>query len=104
MRSFFAALSGSDIAGRASGLLEALTVPVLVFFGALFALAKPNDQLARRARAGGASPAGGRQSCGFSPVPARCSSRAPDLDGVQVFWVERAVDAGGDRVPPVASE
>jgi predicted PurR-regulated permease PerM len=42
---FFGDLSGSDIAGRASGLLEALTVPVLVFFGALFALAKPNEQL-----------------------------------------------------------
>lgn len=44
-RDFFSGLSGTEVAGRAGGLLEALTVPVLIFFGGLFALAKPNDRL-----------------------------------------------------------
>ena len=44
-RNFFGDLSGSDVAARAGGFLEAMTVPVLIFFGALFALAKPNEGL-----------------------------------------------------------
>src|SRR5690606_8505384 len=44
-RDFFANLSGGDVVGRAGGLLEALALPVLVFFGSLFALAKPNERL-----------------------------------------------------------
>lgn len=44
-RDFFGGLSGSEVLGRAGGLLEALTLPVLIFFGALFALARPNDHL-----------------------------------------------------------
>lgn len=44
-RSLLGDVSGSDVIGRAGGLLEALAVPILVFFGALFALAKPNERL-----------------------------------------------------------
>ena len=44
-RDFFADLSGRDVIGRASGLLEWITLPVLVFFGAIFALGKPNERL-----------------------------------------------------------
>lgn len=44
-RSFLGNVSGSDVIGRAGGLLEALAVPILVFFGAFFALAKPNERL-----------------------------------------------------------
>lgn len=44
-RDFFGDLSGRDIIGRAGGLLEWLTIPVLIFIGAIFALAKPNDRL-----------------------------------------------------------
>ena len=36
---------GSQSLGRAFGLLEALFIPVVIFFGALFALARPNDRL-----------------------------------------------------------
>lgn len=42
---FFGNLQGQDVLGRASGLLEILMVPVLIFFGAIFALGKPNDRL-----------------------------------------------------------
>jgi predicted PurR-regulated permease PerM len=45
VRAFFGDLSGRDVIGGAGGFLQALTVPVLVFFGALFALAKPNERL-----------------------------------------------------------
>ena len=38
-------ISGSDVIGRAGGLIEALAVPVLIFFGGLFALANPNERL-----------------------------------------------------------
>lgn len=44
-RSLLGNVSGSDVIGRAGGLVEALAVPVLIFFGALFALAKPNERL-----------------------------------------------------------
>jgi predicted PurR-regulated permease PerM len=44
-RDFFANLSGREMLGRAGGLLEWATIPVLVFFGGIFALAKPNDRL-----------------------------------------------------------
>lgn len=44
-RDFFADLGGRDVLGRAGGLLEWLTIPVLIFFGGIFALAKPNDRL-----------------------------------------------------------
>jgi predicted PurR-regulated permease PerM len=37
--------SGTQMFGNAVGLLEALFIPVVVFFGALFALARPNDRL-----------------------------------------------------------
>jgi predicted PurR-regulated permease PerM len=42
---FFADLGGRGLIGRAGGLLEWLFIPVLVFFGAIFAIAKPNDHL-----------------------------------------------------------
>ena len=42
---FFAELSGRDVVGRARGLLESILLPLLVLFGALFALANPNDRL-----------------------------------------------------------
>ncbi|HEU0012215.1 MAG TPA: AI-2E family transporter [Longimicrobium sp.] len=35
----------ADTVGRAVGLLEVLFIPIVVFFGALFALASPNDKL-----------------------------------------------------------
>ena len=34
-----------NVFGRAVGLIEALFIPIVVFFGSLFALAKPNDRL-----------------------------------------------------------
>lgn len=36
---------GQDVLGRAGGLLQWMAVPLLVFFGGIFALAKPNDRL-----------------------------------------------------------
>lgn len=42
---FFANLSGREVLGRAGGLLEWLMVPLLIFFGAIFAIANPNDHL-----------------------------------------------------------
>ena len=36
---------GGGMMGKAVGLLEALFIPIVVFFGALFALARPNDHL-----------------------------------------------------------
>src|SRR5215213_3269141 len=36
---------GGGVMGRAMGLLEVLLFPLVVFFGGLFALAKPNDRL-----------------------------------------------------------
>jgi predicted PurR-regulated permease PerM len=36
---------GSSLLGRASGLLEILFVPLLILFGGLFAVAKPNERL-----------------------------------------------------------
>jgi len=44
-RDFFSNLTGEEVLGRAGGLLEWLSVPLLVFFGGLFALASPNDRL-----------------------------------------------------------
>jgi predicted PurR-regulated permease PerM len=44
-QSFFSGLSGGGLMGRAMGALEALVIPILVLFGALFALGKPNDHL-----------------------------------------------------------
>lgn len=44
-REFFADLRGQDVLGRATGMLESLMVPVLIFFGAIFAIANPNDRL-----------------------------------------------------------
>lgn len=44
-RDFFADLSGREMLGRAGGLLEWAAIPVLIFFGGIFALAKPNDRL-----------------------------------------------------------
>jgi predicted PurR-regulated permease PerM len=38
-------LAGKDVLGRAGNLVAALFVPIVVFFGALFALASPNDHL-----------------------------------------------------------
>lgn len=38
-------LGGKDVLGRAGNLLQALFVPIVIFFGALFALASPNDHL-----------------------------------------------------------
>lgn len=37
--------NGGDLIGRASGLLEILFIPLLVLFGGLFAVAKPNERL-----------------------------------------------------------
>lgn len=51
VREFFADLRGADVVGRARGLLEWLVLPVLVFFGALFALAQPNRLLVPLLRA-----------------------------------------------------
>lgn len=45
VRDFFANLGGGEVLGRATGVLEWLTVPVLIFFGGIFATAKPNEQL-----------------------------------------------------------
>jgi predicted PurR-regulated permease PerM len=36
---------GSGTMGKAAGVLEALLIPLVLFFGGLFALAKPNDRL-----------------------------------------------------------
>ena len=36
---------GSNVMGRAVGLLEILFIPLILFFGGLFALANPNDRL-----------------------------------------------------------
>lgn len=44
-RSVFSGDGGGDVLGPARGLLEWLTVPVLILFGALFALGNPNDHL-----------------------------------------------------------
>ena len=45
IRSLLGDVSGSDVIGRAGGFLEALAVPIVIFFGAIFALAKPNERL-----------------------------------------------------------
>lgn len=45
VRAFFADLGGREMLGRAGGLLEWLMVPVLIFFGGIFATANPNDHL-----------------------------------------------------------
>src|SRR5690606_15544479 len=45
VREFVADIGGRDLIGRAGGVLEWMMVPVLVFFGAIFAIGKPNDRL-----------------------------------------------------------
>ena len=42
---FVSGLGGSGVLGRALGALEALVIPILILFGALFALGQPNDHL-----------------------------------------------------------
>lgn len=44
-RDFFGGLGGAEVLGRARGLVEWLALPVLIFFGGIFALAQPNDRL-----------------------------------------------------------
>ncbi|CAN5120644.1 AI-2E family transporter [soil metagenome] len=44
-RGLLSSLSGSGVLGNAMGALELLVIPILILFGALFALGKPNDHL-----------------------------------------------------------
>jgi predicted PurR-regulated permease PerM len=44
-RRFFSGLQGDDMLGRARGVLEILFLPLIILFGGLFAVAKPNDRL-----------------------------------------------------------
>ncbi|CAN5814712.1 hypothetical protein BH23GEM6_BH23GEM6_08020 [soil metagenome] len=44
-RNFVAGLQGDDFLGRAVGLLEIAFLPLIILFGGLFAVAKPNDRL-----------------------------------------------------------
>jgi predicted PurR-regulated permease PerM len=45
VKDYLGGLGGSDVIGQARGLLEWLALPLLVFFGGIFALADPNDRL-----------------------------------------------------------
>jgi len=44
-RDFIAGLQGDNVLGRAVGLLEIAFLPLIILFGGLFAVAKPNDRL-----------------------------------------------------------
>jgi len=45
LREAFLTASGGGVIGRAGGLLEIFLVPLLIVFGGLFAVGKPNDRL-----------------------------------------------------------
>jgi predicted PurR-regulated permease PerM len=45
LRDFLAGLQGDDMLVRARGVLEILFLPLIILFGGLFAVAKPNDRL-----------------------------------------------------------
>ena len=45
LEQFFGGLSGNQVIGQARGLLEVVLLPLLIFFGALYAVGKPNDRL-----------------------------------------------------------
>jgi predicted PurR-regulated permease PerM len=44
-RDFLSSMQGENFLGRAVGLLEILFLPLVILFGALFAVGKPNDRL-----------------------------------------------------------
>jgi predicted PurR-regulated permease PerM len=44
-RDFISGMQGEQFLGRAIGLLEILFLPLVILFGALFAVGKPNDRL-----------------------------------------------------------
>lgn len=45
VQELFTDVGGGDVLGRARGMLEVLLLPLLVLFGALYAVGKPNDRL-----------------------------------------------------------
>ncbi len=45
IRDFLSSLQGDDMLVRARGVLEIIFLPLIILFGALFAVAKPNDRL-----------------------------------------------------------